>query len=75
MQSRISQYVGYGLPISKYAIGMQIGSGSNFWTRAECQSIMTWAKSSYGITKCYYWYGQNGSAGAWASDMSGILAG
>lgn len=72
-KGRIQQALDAGLPASKIAVGMMVGSSSVYWTNAQCRNYMTDIRDSYGITKAYLWENSRAGTSEWVNDMATIF--
>ena len=81
MLGRLAEYVGRGLPISRYEIGMMhyiagrsLHPSTHYWDLATCVSRLNAAKSRYPtLGGAYYWEAGRPNYGAWASTIGNII--
>ena len=67
---RIQQFITVGIPQSQIAVGMMIGTTSNYWTLQQCHDYMTDIMTTWpGITKAYLWHAGGTGTPTWVSDM------
>lgn len=71
---RIQEALNAGIPISKMAVGMMIGSTSNYWTNAQCRANMITLRSRFpGLQRAYLWEAARAGTALWASDMQSVI--
>lgn len=74
-QGRINQMITAGIPVSKIAVGMMIGTDtSQYWTQAQCKSYMQSLMSLFpGLQRAYLWEQSRAGTSQWVTDMAGLL--
>lgn len=81
MMGRLAEYVGRGLPISRYELGMMhyisgrsLHPPTHYWDLATCVSRLNAAKARYPtFGGAYYWEASRPNYGAWASTIGNII--
>ena len=81
MLGRIAEYVGRGLPVSRYELGMMhyiqgrsMWGSTHYWDLATCVSRLNAAKARYpSFGGAYYWEASRPNYGAWASTIGNII--
>lgn len=74
MMGRIDEFVGTGIPASKYSVGMMIASDSSHWTNAQCVTNYKAAKAKYpSIGGAYLWEASRPGCAQWATEVGTLV--
>ncbi len=72
---RVSQYLGTGMPISLYAIGMMIGTDSSHPSEATYNTWFTHLQQAHpGLDRAYLWELSRSGTAQWAADIAAAEA-
>jgi len=73
-RGRVDQLVSAGIPRGKIAIGMMVGTASNYWTVSECINAVRFIKARHrSIRGGYLWEAGRAGTADWARRMSPVL--
>jgi hypothetical protein len=73
---RVAQLVDAGIPQSKVAVGMMVGSSSHYWTVGECVRAVRHIKAEFPkIRGGYLWEAGRDGTRAWADRLGPLLRG
>ncbi len=73
-KGRIAQLVAAGIPQSKIAVGMMVGSADVYWTVEECLTVVQFIKATYpGIRGGYLWEAGRAGTADWSTRLSSLL--
>lgn len=71
IDGRVNEYLSNGLPISKYAVGMMIGTDSSHPTEATYNSWFIQLQQAHpGLDRAYLWELSRPGTAQWAADMA-----